>query len=242
MNSGLRHQDRAAPGARLEGLKWVALLTMCVDHTGKTVLFGFLEPTHIVGRLAFPLFALIIAMRVARRPELSVRYLRRLLPWAIVAQPAYGWIAGGSRGNVLFTFTLGVALFTGVRWLWHGDRIDEHEGRTHRGPWGLILVAVAVGLSGHVEFGFFGVLSVPLIATVAHLGATPAALVCGPIALLANGLPPELVNLSALLATPVALLLLRWAPRVPRLPRLAFYLFYPAHLYMLYGALWLLYG
>ena len=69
---------------------------MFIDHYGKIVEPDLYLPTHAIGRLSFPLFATIIGTRLALRPDLAKRYLKRLLPWALVSQPVFvfwrlGW-------------------------------------------------------------------------------------------------------------------------------------------------------
>lgn len=80
----------------LELAKWVAIATMAVDHYGKIVEPDLYEPTHMIGRVSFPLFAAIIGYRLAFTPRLAGTYLNRLVSWAIVSQPVYV-IAGRER-------------------------------------------------------------------------------------------------------------------------------------------------
>lgn len=200
--------------ARLEGLKWLALAAMLIDHGTKIVFYGWMWEGHLVGRLAWPLFALIVAERVAISPGLWERYLRRLLPWALVAQPAFMGVSGTSQLNVLWSLVAGVALC-----------------QPRRQP------ALALGglvLAPFCEFGPVGPLSVPLlVAAHRRWGRAVAVLLCGPLALLAN-FPTDypLHALPALLATPVAAVA---ALPAPRLPGPVYYLIYPAHLYALWG-------
>ena len=70
--------------------KWIAVVTMVIDHYGKIVDQDVLVWTHWIGRAAFPLFFWIIASRLADRPDAAKGYVRSLLPWALVSQPV-GW-------------------------------------------------------------------------------------------------------------------------------------------------------
>ncbi len=62
-----------------------------------------------------------------------------------------------------------------------------------------------------------------------------ACLLCGPLALVANGVPPDTLSYSALLASPIAVAGLLRAVPIPRMPGIVFYAFYPAHLYALFA-------
>ena len=217
------------PGhADLELAKWVALLSMSVDHAGKIVVPELYAETHLLGRLAMPLFGFIVGARLALSPELASRYLRSLLPWAIASQPVYV-VAGRdwSEGNVLFTLALGVIAAWGVEAL--------RAGR--RGP-GVLALALAAAASPWVEFGTLGVALVVAAAVLGRGGLERAAWACGLLGLVAN-LHREapvlgLGDTSALLASAVAVASLHAPRALPRLPKHLFYAYYPAHLYALH--------
>lgn len=64
----------------------------------------------MIGRMAFPLFALVWGYNLARRP-LSQASLNRLWLWAILAQPDYWWALKGQGVtffdlNILFAFAV----------------------------------------------------------------------------------------------------------------------------------------
>jgi hypothetical protein len=223
----MSHPDRAGH-ASLELAKWVAVVTMVVDHYGKIVAPELYMPTHAIGRVAFPLFAAIIGLRLALSPELAGRYLRRLLPWAVVSQPAFvvagrGW----TQGNILFTLALGVAAVLTARALRGGRWLPGLGG-----------AAVCLGLSGLVEFGPAGVAAVPALALLAARTPRAAIWMIGPVGLVANLrlVAPylTLADTTALIASGVALLSVALPLRLPRLPTHAFYALYPAHLLALH--------
>lgn len=212
---------------RLEPLKWLALISMVVDHVGKTVLPEWAAPCHAVGRLAFPLFIYIFAVRLALRPTLDVVYLRRLLPWAIIAQPAYTLISGAWVGNILCLLAAGAAAHLGARVALEGQR-----GR------GLVVICAAVAAGAWCEYGPLGAALPAILAALHRRDPELAAGACGPLGFLAQ-IPMSTSmlpwNLWAVLASGPALLALQIPLKLPRLPRWAFYGFYPAHLYLLYG-------
>jgi hypothetical protein len=218
----------------LEFAKWVAIVTMAIDHYGKIVDDSVFIQTHAIGRVSFPLFAAIIGIRLAAHPTLDLRYLRHLIPWAIVSQPVFVLVGRPwYDGNILVTLALGVAAAYLIRR--RAEILALSLGA------GLATVAAA---SVFVDYGPIGVAMIPaltlLIAQRGHTGASAV----GPLGLAANldRSPPFLgvPDLTALLATPVLLFSL-WAKfRLPRLPTQVFYGFYPVHLlalhfYDLYG-------
>jgi len=222
--------------AALELAKWVALVTMAIDHYGKIVDPDLLLQTHAIGRLSFPLFATIIGIRLGLRPELASRYARRLLPWALISQPVYV-LAGRFwyQGNILFALLLGVALTALMqRWL-HGPATAWRTAA---------VAALLVFCSFFVEYGLIGVVVVAATAILARRDPWLAVLASGPLGLAANltyAMPPlEWVDLCAFGSSFVAALSVGLRTRLPRLPTQAFYAFYPLHLlalhlYDLYG-------
>ena len=62
-------------------LKFLALLSMMVDHTGMA-LFPQIQSLRLVGRLAFPLYGFLLAEGAAHT-ENSNRYLGRRLIWLV---------------------------------------------------------------------------------------------------------------------------------------------------------------
>jgi hypothetical protein len=214
--------------ASLEPAKWIAILSMTVDHYGKIFDPPWYTATHIAGRLAFPLFCWIIATRLVITPQLSMTYLRRLLPWALVSQPV--WVLVGHdwwHGNILLTLALGVGLHQAIH-------APPGAGRVTR----VTLSGLLVLPSPWVDFGPFGVASVPLIAAIAARNRVTSAWASGPVGVLSNvghALPLlKLPDAFALLASPVAVLSLGLGWRLPRLPTAVFYAYYPTHLLVLH--------
>jgi hypothetical protein len=212
----------------LELAKWVALITMTVDHYGKIVDPGVFLITHWIGRLSFPLFAGIVGIRLALSPRVAAAYVRRLAFWAVLSQPVFV-LAGRpwSDGNILFTLLLGVLANSAVL-LFRRDRQAE----------GILLFASVAVAAFFVEFGIAGVLMIPLIARIASGRPSAVRWLIGPLGVFANltfELPPLTAgDLCALGATPVVLASTSMPGYVPRLPKYFFYAYYPAHLLALH--------
>jgi hypothetical protein len=217
----LRHAD-------LEPAKWLALAAMTVDHAGKIALPQLGPETHLVGRVALPLLAWIVAVRLALEPALAARYLRRLAPWALVSQPV--WVLAGRaplEGNILFTLALGVMACAGL-----------HAARARRGWHAAGWLLPAALLAPFVEYGLPGVLLAPALLVVGGADPLRGPLALGPLGVLANLVPEpphlEPADAAALVSTPAAWLSTAWPLRLPRLPTHLFYAYYPAHLLALH--------
>ena len=224
---GAAHKTLLDPGS-LEAAKWIGLIAMTLDHYGKIVQPDVFAETHAVGRLAFPLFAGIIGLRLADVPALATRYLRRLVTWAFIAQPVFVLAGRPWRdGNILFTLALGVVLYLAM------DALLTGRNR-RRAWWAVAVVPVAL----FCEFGPVGVLMPAATALAARRGLRAGMLAIGPLGVASNivlEFPAlTLVDGWALLATPIALASPGVSRHVPRFPTLFFYAYYPAHLLALH--------
>ena len=220
---GKRRSD-TSQHADIELAKWLAIGAMIIDHFGKIVEPDLLEPTHAIGRVAFPVFATIIGIRLAVRPDLAVTYLKRLLPWAIVSQPVFVFVGRDwYDGNILLTLIAGVLVFMLVR--------QFGECRRALAPYGLALL---LPFAWFCEFSVIGVAIIPITALFASWQRNAAVLAAGPLGVVANcslAWPPlSLIDVSAVLATVIMAVSFRCAVELPRLPAYFFYGFYPAHL------------
>jgi len=216
---------------QLESLKWVALVSMFIDHFGR-LLFGHPDDGWVfaAGRLAFPLFALVLALNLAREGDRAARAWRttkRLALWCAIAVAPSIWARGEPMlVNVLGTLGLGALLCALV---------------AVRGYVALRLAgcgAVALA-SWYVEFGTPGVFLIPAIYLWATERQWQAASLAVLLLLLTGWLNAMFGGVAALLATlavaPLVYAVGRLKLRVPRF-RFAFYLVYPAHLALI-GAL-----
>lgn len=220
-----------APGftdGQLEALKWVALASMFLDHIGRLAL-GYGQDTWVFagGRLAFPLFALVLGVNLARagergeQAERAARTALRLAFWCAVSVAPSVW-ARGEPGvvNVLGTLGLGTVLCA---------MLASSLPALVR----LAVTAAATLAAPHVEFGVAGVLLVPAVFLAATtrpgLGTALAALCLALTGLLNAGAGGWPALAGTLAVAPVARIAQRLPLAVPRL-RHAFYGVYPLHL------------
>ncbi|MGY8829200.1 MAG: TraX family protein [Pseudomonadales bacterium] len=100
----------------LDLIKWIALLSMIVDHTWYVLPAELQEPfrwMRTVGRLAFPFFCLAIAANVYRQPTGYTdgwKYLGGIFLFALISQPPYSRFFEGNYLNILFTLGLGLVI------------------------------------------------------------------------------------------------------------------------------------
>ena len=224
---------RVRDGA-LDLLKWLALLSMVLDHLRYVGLS--LDGLYVPGRLAFPWFCLAIAANLHRVRNAPVtgqwRYLGWLLLFSVISEVPYRlFIDDADTLNVLPTLALGLLVARG----WQQKALFDR---------GLAVIALALGavFSAQLMFGFFGVL-LPLALLLVfsrpwYFSVLPG-LVCVAAnqwqILLSSGTPVALMGLAACLIAPLAgLVLLRQAKntRPPAMRRWA-YALYPLHFLLL---------
>lgn len=224
---------RVRDGA-LDLLKWLALLSMVLDHLRYVGLN--LDGLYVPGRLAFPWFCLAIAANLHRVANASVtgqwRYLGWLLLFSVISEVPYRmFIDDADTLNVLPTLALGLLVARG----W------QQKAAVDRGL-ALIAVVIAAVFSTHLMFGFFGVL-LPLAVLLVFRRPWYFSVLPGAVCLAANqwqillnsGTSVALMGLVACLIAPLAgLVLLRHAKDVapPAMRRWA-YMLYPLHFLLL---------
>jgi hypothetical protein len=213
---------RVRDGA-LDLLKWLALLSMVLDHLRYVGLS--LDGLYVPGRLAFPWFCLAIAANLHRARDLPVSGQWRYLGWLLL------FIEDADTLNVLPTLALGLLVARG----------SQQKAFIDRGL-ALIAVTIAALFSSHLMFGFFGVL-LPLAMLLVFRRPWYFSVLPGLVCVAANqwqillnsGTPVALLGLATCLIAPLAgLVLLRHAHSTspPAMRRWA-YALYPMHFLLL---------
>ncbi|MCU0123453.1 conjugal transfer protein TraX [Pseudomonas vlassakiae] len=132
--------------AGLDLVKWVAIVTMVADHV--RFIWPAAEGLFIVGRFAFPLFCLAMAVNVARAGDINLRYLGWLLAFAVLSEAPYRWLDPDSQTfSIIPTLTLGLLVAWGV----HHQQVWVRLG-------GLAAVLLAALCSERLMYGLPGVL------------------------------------------------------------------------------------
>lgn len=225
--------DTMTSSAR-ELLKWIAVLLMTGDHVAKTLVHGYIPVVSELGRVAFPLFALVMAYNLAQPGADVLKSVRRLLLWGILAQPAFGLAFGyWWPFNVLLSFALAAAAIWSIQrrqWTLLGMCVLAAPPLVDYNWAGLILVLAAWWVFRLRAMPHATQQSAPQHGfrhAVEHRHARIAILVLafGPLCWW-NG------NGWALLALPVVALLANRDFPIPR-TRWAFYIYYVGHLALL---------
>lgn len=206
----------------LEALKWLALILMAIDHVNKYVLDWSVPWMFAAGRMAMPIFAIVLAYNLARPQALASgaygRTIRHLAVGAAVAtvpfvalgkvQFAGGWLPLNILATLLVaTVVMYLVELGGARRLGMAAGVFIAGGAIVEFWW--LGVALAVSAHAYLRKPSFLKLSMVLSAV------TALALVNGNFWALGG---PAIVAASALVRLNV--------PRV----RWFFYAFYPAHL------------
>lgn len=206
--------------------QWLALGLMTFEHVARFVLpesWGLWLWAMLLGRAALPLFAGMVAWHLAFNTRDSVRYARRLLVIACIAQVPYMLAIGADHLNVVFTLAAGV-LVASVR------------GRVVQVVAAILVLGVAAVFPSSFEYGLAGVLLVPAFVLAYRLPWLVPLLVC--VVWQLNG--AWLFSLVALLPT-VGLLLVRYGLlrlpfNVPAMSRRVWLSWYPLHLALIFIA------
>lgn len=99
-----------------ELLKWIAVLLMTGDHVVKVFYGGYVPVVSELGRIAFPVFALVMAYNLAEPGADIAKSVRRLAMWAAIAQPAHALAFGHWLPlNVLASFALAASVVWAIR-------------------------------------------------------------------------------------------------------------------------------
>ena len=216
-------------------LKIIALVTMTLDHIG-AYLFPSVLWLRLVGRLAFPIFAYMIAEGCRYTRSLG-KYFATMAVFAFVVQGVDFLARDSLYMSILVTFTLSISLV----WLF------QKAEKTKNPLWAILLVLWLAGvdficrmlpklLPGfQVDYGLIGVL-IPWGLYLVRNKKYRLLLLAVFLAVLA--LDSYYVQWYALLAVP--LLALYNGQRGKRNLKWLFYIYYPAHLVAIYGISFLL--
>jgi len=212
-------------------LKIIALITMTCDHVGKELLQD-LAILQIIGRLAFPIFAYMIA-EGAQYTRNRRKYLLTMAGLALVCQIVYFVAMGSLYQCVLVTFSLSIGLIY----------LFDHA-RSERTPaaWAIAVTALVTVyfvseqlpmVLSHTDFmidyGFAGIM---LPVVVYPLRNKWEKLVAATLVLIMMCIPDGGIQWYSLLS--VVLLALYNGKRGKRKLKNLFYIYYPLHLAAIY--------
>jgi len=227
-----------------EILKLIACITMLIDHFGHAIvpylpvpyLVDLYYVCRIIGRLAFPIYCFLLAegMRRTRDPKkyilrLAVGILLAELPFDILLEGRFTW----AYQSVMVTLTLGAIMLLCMKktekkvlklLMIIPFALLAELAKCDYGGWGIVMIAV---------FALFDRIPVQLLALLLVNAAMESAVV--PV----FGIPVSAQLFAVLAMVPIALYSGKKLTR-SKAVQWAFYLFYPAHLLILWMVLGLI--
>jgi len=210
-----------------EILKWVAIVSMTIDHIGAS-LYPQYEVLRLIGRLSFPLFCYLLVLGLENTRNVG-NYFVRLFLFALVSQVPF-YLAFGIEPfesfNVFFTLSSGLAFI--------------YFYKSKNAP--LALLPVLASLILHFDYGIYGIFLIGcmyLIREDAELGTVSVVLLNLAFSFM---WPTQFMSLFSL---PLILYHNSRASAVmgktdvkgvyPRWKKYLFYAYYPLHLLALYA-------
>lgn len=219
------------PGLSGNQLKIIALVAMTLDHIG-VALLPQLPILRIIGRIAFPIFAWMIA-EGCRYTRNRRKYLLSMGALAVLCQTVYFFAMGSLYMSVLVSFCLAIGLIYLI------DYARAHGPTAYPAPLAALtaiffLCRVLPGLIPYtdyaIDYGFWGI----LLPVLVYLGKSkPQKLLFAVLALVLISLDHGGFQWYCLLTVP--LLALYNGTRGKRKLKNLFYIYYPAHLAVIYG-------
>lgn len=212
-------------------LKLIAMISMCIDHVGLQ-LFPDVILFRIVGRLAFPVFAYMIAEGCFYTKN-RLRYFMQLFALGMGCQIVFFVATRDLHQGILITFSMSVAVILAIERF----RKQKNVGTVLLMAFlmaavmfvSLVLPFLIQDSGFRVDYGFLGVL---LPVLVYYSGNKIEKLFCTASVLLVMCAFDGGIQWFSLLT--VSLLLLYNGTRGSAKLKYVFYVFYPAHLAMIY--------
>lgn len=211
-----------------EILKWLALVAMTCDHIAQVIAGGYVPVLSEVGRIAFPIFAMVMAYNLAQPGADVAKSVRRLAGWGIVAQVPHALAFGNALPlNVLLAFAVAASC------VWSIQRRHWPLLVLMAGPVALFVDYAQAGLLFVLAFWWLyrlrysshvGLIDIPQLYLRGFAAFSAFGLLC-----FYNG------NGWAFLALPVVMAFHTFGYHVPR-TRWAFYGYYVGHLSLLAAA------
>lgn len=201
-------------------LKWIAMLTMLVDHTGMA-LFPQYPVLRIIGRLAFPIYCFLLVEGAVYTSNWK-KYLGRLLLFALISELPFdlarrGQVVAFDAQNVFFTLSFGLLAV-----------IILKEQKNSLAAWIAALVLVLAAEFFRTDYGGGGVMII-LIFYLLREHMLLKSFCFGAEILWGYG---GIENYALLALAPIVCYN---GKKGPGGLKYLFYVFYPAHLLLLYG-------
>ena len=227
-------------------LKLLAAVSMLLDHAG-AILFPQVSALRQIGRLAFPIYAFMVAQG-CKYTRNMLRYFLSMFSLGLVCQLVYAVAAPVDRFNILLTFSASIALSFFLYRVKQALYSKKWVMAAAMGAAFLLLTQTVYYVNRELPFdyGFWGCMAAVIAGLFQQKDDAPeswklmdknfvhVAMLAIPLLLIAR----NSLQLYALTALP---LLLCYSGKRGRLNmKYFFYIFYPLHLALLYGISYLL--
>ena len=207
-------------------LKIIAAITMTLDHMG-LMLFPRILLLRILGRLAMPIFAFMIA-EGCKYTRNRKKYFGMVFGLGAVCQTVYWFVDHDLYFSILITFSLSILLIYAL----------QNWKETQSLPSALLFAGAAAAVWGlnrifEIDYGFWGCM-LPVFAAIPHrtkYDRYPFSILTLGLGMVLLALDLGDIQIFSLLALP--LLLGYSGKRGKWNMKYFFYIFYPAHLVIL---------
>ena len=208
-------------------IKLIAIISMAIDHTGLILLNNY-TPFRIMGRLAFPIFAYLISEGCFFTKSRK-RYFMNVFLVGVICQIVYFITTGNWYLNILLTFSISILII--------GAYIEFRK--TQKGNiyftvflLNVFIIVYILEIYGiYFDYGFIGIIT-PYIIFIAPDKKKKIVNAAIMLILLSLNQQGSYVQFFSLFSLPV--LVLYNGKRGKYNLKTFFYLFYPAHLGILY--------
>ena len=229
-------------GLTNDKLKIIAVITMLIDHIG-AYLFPTVMWLRIIGRVAFPIFAFMIA-EGCRYTRNKKRYLLNMATLALVCQLMFSRFDNTVFLRIPFTFTLSVVVIYVFRYFEEAFTTDSTIAKKIISAL-MLMVAVSgvyyLNMIFTIDYGFYGCMT-PVVISMAdsqvfvsdrQRNNLNTKLVCLAVMLVLISNSSIYLQYYCLAAVP--LLAMYNGKRENIVPKNFFYIFYPLHLAVIYA-------
>ncbi len=207
-------------------LKCIAMVTMLIDHTGM-MLFPQNMILRMIGRLAFPIYCFLLVEGAVHTSNWK-KYLERLFLFALISEIPFNLaVAGAIRypyaQNVFFTLFLGLAAILILKY-----QSKEEKRVIFTGIKGILVLAlVLLAELISADYGAGGVIFILIFYVFRSQLLMKSTVFAAAVVFLYGGIE----NFAILSLAPI---LCYNGKRGPGVLKYFFYIFYPAHLLLLY--------
>lgn len=216
-------------------LKIIAAISMLLDHAG-LMLFPKVILFRILGRLAFPIYAFMIA-EGCRYTRSKLRYFLNVFVLAAVCQIVYYIVDGSLYFSILVTFSLSILMIYALQAFQHALEGADIGKKWISGLVFLASVAAVYGLNRafEIDYGFWGCMVPVFVSLDPGNGENSHRIRVGLLGLGLLFLMGNQWGIQGYCLLTLPLLLAYSGKRGKGNMKYFFYIFYPAHLVILEG-------